>query len=57
MLHIMASLDFYIRMYGRREGRKRYNDYHRAYRKTHRTKLRKYWRDRKKAQKPALTMA
>lgn len=53
MLHGMASLDFYIRRYGTKEGRERYNEYHRAYRKTHRRKLRAYWRDRKKAQKAA----
>jgi hypothetical protein len=47
----MASLSTFERKYGKREGRKRYNAWHREYRKLHLAKLRKYDRERYKARK------
>ena len=50
----MASLDFYIEKYGKREGRRRYNRYHVLYRKKNRVKMREYWKlanGRRKANK------
>jgi len=35
----MASLAYYERAFGKREGRKRYNAYHREYKKKNRTKI------------------
>jgi len=35
----MASLDFYMRTFGKRDGRKRYNAYHREYKKKNRAKI------------------
>jgi hypothetical protein len=54
MIQAMASLSFFIKKFGRREGRERYNAVHRQYRKTHLEEIRKYrreymrgWRSRK----------
>jgi hypothetical protein len=47
----MASLDFYIRKFGRREGRKKYNAFHREYKKQHRDKINAARRAARKAHK------
>jgi hypothetical protein len=41
----MASLKFYIEKFGKTQGRKEYNAYHRQYRKHNQERMRKYWRD------------
>jgi 5-methylcytosine-specific restriction endonuclease McrA len=40
----MASLAWYQNKFGKRQGRKRYNAYHLAYRMTHRNRQREYWK-------------
>lgn len=42
----MASLSTFINKFGKRQGRKRYNEFHREYRKRNAKKLRLYWRKR-----------
>jgi hypothetical protein len=39
MMQGMASLSTYINKFGRREGRRRYNAFHRAYKKKNRAKI------------------
>jgi hypothetical protein len=39
LINPMASLDLYIRKYGKREGRILYNAFHRAYKKKHARKI------------------
>ena len=41
----MASLAWYIRKFGKTAGRKEYNAYHRAYRKTRRKKMSTYFKE------------
>jgi hypothetical protein len=47
----MASLTFYIQKFGRREGRKKYNAYHRKYKKRNRDKINAARRKARKAHK------
>jgi hypothetical protein len=47
----MASLATYIRKFGKKEGRNKYNAWHREYRQEHLAELRKYDRKRYKAAK------
>ena len=39
LVKVMASLTYYVRTFGKREGRKRYNAYHREYKRKNRVKL------------------
>ena len=54
----MASLTTFIRKFGKVRGRKKYNEWHREYRKANKARMRKYWRDyyhtRKNASKIAV---
>jgi hypothetical protein len=49
----MANLQSYINKYGRREGKKKYNAWHREYRQLNIEKMRKYWRTYRAARKAA----
>jgi hypothetical protein len=50
----MALLDTLIRKYGPTEGRKKYNKWHRDYRKRNKPKMLKYWAGIRKAQKASV---
>jgi hypothetical protein len=45
----MASLTFYVEKYGRREGKKRYNAYHRRYKRRNREQINAAQRERLRA--------
>jgi hypothetical protein len=47
----MASLSYYIKAFGKRDGRKKYNAYHRAYKKKNRAKINAARRAARKAHK------
>jgi hypothetical protein len=47
----MASLAYYEQTFGKREGRKRYNAYHRNYKKKNREKINAARREARKAHK------
>lgn len=55
LVRAMASLAYYVREFGKREGRKRYNAYHRDYKKKNRAKInaarRAAWKARKQRAK------
>ena len=51
MLKQMASLAFFIKKFGARQGRKEYNAYHKKYRKLNRKKLALYQRNRRASKK------
>jgi hypothetical protein len=51
LVNAMASLTFYIQKFGKREGRKKYNAYHRDYKKQNRDKINAARRAARKASK------
>jgi len=51
----MASLNWYQKKFGKREGRRKYNAFHREYREKHAPELSLYWKNRR-AQKRGKVM-
>jgi len=51
MVYPMASLKSYIEKFGEIRGRKKYNAFHRQYRKDNKPRMLKYWRNYRKRQK------
>jgi hypothetical protein len=47
----MANLESYVRKYGKKEGRKKYNAWHVEYRKRNKPRMLKYWKSRRALQK------
>jgi hypothetical protein len=47
----MASLSYYVRKHGKREGRKRYNEFHREYKQANRQRINTARRAARKAHK------
>lgn len=48
---LMPSLDLLIKKHGEKIGREEYNRFHRDYRAKHKRKFRKYWRERRAAER------
>jgi hypothetical protein len=48
----MASLSYYVRKFGKREGRKRYNEFHRGYKQANRERINSARRAARRAHKP-----
>ena len=47
----MASLKSYVEKFGKVRGREAYNEFHRQYRKDHKKRMLKYWKDYRVRQK------